>query len=232
MGRLGSTKDLDLASRARVAASYQEHCSLSAVAKEIGISRQAVGALLKRMGIDTSWRSKPLSLRGAAYRAKVTKISPQEKFWRQVNISSNKDECWKWVGKSKMPFGYGRMQFNGRGEYSHRLAWMFTYGAIPDDPAICVLHNCGIAACCNPNHLRLGTQKDNAADRSKHYQERGKSWGHWGRGRYIPSQKVEQVRALFLQGLPYRQIAGIVGIAPETSRKYCSNIIVANHNVL
>ncbi len=52
-----------------------------------------------------------------------------------------------------------------RYEYAARVA--FNLGTGQDIPqGLKVLHSCDHPICCNPAHLRLGTQKDNALDRS------------------------------------------------------------------
>jgi hypothetical protein len=45
---------------------------------------------------------------------------------------------------------------------AHRVAWEQAFGAIP--PGTCILHKCDNRACINPEHLFLGTRKDNAED--------------------------------------------------------------------
>ena len=61
--------------------------------------------------------------------------------------------------------GYGKFFFNGKLERAHRVAWIKAYGVIPD--GMSVLHRCDIPSCVNPNHLFLGTQKDNMRDMCK-----------------------------------------------------------------
>lgn len=80
------------------------------------------------------------------------------KFWSKVIKKSN-NKCWKWSG-TKHKFGYGH--FLGCG--SHRFSYEIHYGKIPNTKN--VLHSCNNPECTNPKHLRLGTTKDNALDRS------------------------------------------------------------------
>lgn len=90
------------------------------------------------------------------------------RFWSKVDMRG-RDECWMWMGGYRNPkigngsaFGYGSFKL-GRGMIqSHRLAYCLIHGAIP--PGMGVLHNCDNPSCCNPNHLRIGTQKDNSLD--------------------------------------------------------------------
>lgn len=60
--------------------------------------------------------------------------------------------------------GYGRIHsVRLGGQQAHRFAWELKNGPIPD--GIHVLHKCDTPPFCNPDHLFLGTNLDNVADK-------------------------------------------------------------------
>lgn len=71
-------------------------------------------------------------------------------------------DCIIWT-KSILKNGYGQDYLNGaQTRYAHRIAWIKKYGSIPK--GLLVLHKCDVRNCVNPNHLFLGTHKDNTQD--------------------------------------------------------------------
>lgn len=69
--------------------------------------------------------------------------------------------CWLWTG-SLLSNGYGSFGRRGR---AHRASYEAHVGPIPD--GLFVLHKCDVRCCVNPNHLWVGTNTDNARDRSR-----------------------------------------------------------------
>lgn len=86
-----------------------------------------------------------------------------ERFWSKVNIAGP-DDCWEWTA-SRDKDGYGRFCMEGRRRRANRIAYMFANGF--DPCRLGVLHTCDNPACCNPNHLWLGTCLDNNKDRER-----------------------------------------------------------------
>lgn len=89
----------------------------------------------------------------------------RQRFWKKVSTGKKKS-CWEWkFGCTKA--GYGQLQIRAvspRPLLAHRVAWELTNGVIPE--GLHILHECDNPRCCNPNHLFLGTQRDNNLDRT------------------------------------------------------------------
>ena len=94
-------------------------------------------------------------------RKKKSLIVSHEKLISNSDGNHDPDKCWNWM-KSKNTKGYGKTRSEGRLHYVHRLSWEFTNGKIAD--GLLVLHKCDNPSCINPNHLFLGTHKDNIND--------------------------------------------------------------------
>ena len=93
-----------------------------------------------------------------------------EEFWLAVDVADDDDDCWEWT-MSTDRYGYGQVWWDGELTRSHRKAWKLAVGPIPD--GLHILHSCDNPPCCNPFHLRPGTQADNNGDtvsRERHWQ--------------------------------------------------------------
>ena len=65
----------------------------------------------------------------------------------------------------KTPGGYGLFSYKCRTIFAHRLSYMLAkkLESLPKDKVI--RHMCGNRSCINPEHLKLGTHKENADDK-------------------------------------------------------------------
>jgi hypothetical protein len=70
-------------------------------------------------------------------------------------------KCVEWSG-ARSGDGYGAVYIDGKQRAAHRVAWEKAKGVIPD--GMWILHRCDNPLCVNPDHLFLGTAKDNTQD--------------------------------------------------------------------
>jgi hypothetical protein len=89
------------------------------------------------------------------------------RFWKYVDKTTHPSGCWLWTG-ALTSTGYGQIGMGSktdgtrRPHKAHRVAWELSRGKIPQ--GMSVLHHCDNPPCVNPDHLFIGTQKDNAQD--------------------------------------------------------------------
>jgi len=98
--------------------------------------------------------------------------------------------CWLWQGfvhpmtPTKHGFsvgGYGTVGYRGRSRPVHRVVWTILKGAPPKKMDVC--HECDVRHCCNPDHLWLGTRRQNMQDMA-------------AKGRGLTGKKVMQTECL------------------------------------
>jgi DNA-binding XRE family transcriptional regulator len=79
-----------------------------------------------------------------------------------ANVMTNANGCWIWMA-ARTQGGYGALWLDGEVKYAHRVVGVL-FLALDENSGKCVLHECDTPACCNPNHLRLGSHRENMLD--------------------------------------------------------------------
>lgn len=149
---------------------------------------------------------------------------PAVRFWAKVKLGGPKD-CWEWVGgRVPGPHPYGKFYIRtDKPTLAHRFSWQLRFGPIPRDTFVC--HHCDNPPCVNPEHLFLGTDRDNIHDmiakgRARH--PRGEAHplylrGDLQRGARNPNAKltdadVAEIRRLRADGWTQQRIADKFGV--------------------
>lgn len=134
-----------------------------------------------------------------------------ERLWKRVDRSAGPDACWPWTG-SVNPKGYGDLGPGPGERTAHRIAYASTFGAIP--PGLCVLHRCDNPPCCNPDHLWLGTHKDNSVDmvrKGRSHRARNERSGMVK----LSNAQVDEIRQRWRRGEALKAMAPDYGVHPS-----------------
>lgn len=124
----------------------------------------------------------------------------------------NKDTgCWDWL-RYKNKGGYGRGRYLGKICLAHRSSYEYHVEPIPKGMLVC--HTCDNPPCINPEHLFLGTSKDNAIDMIKK-----------GRNNYkVTKKEVLEIRKLHKEKIfKVSQLASLYFISQSHTYKIINN---------
>jgi DNA-binding CsgD family transcriptional regulator len=144
---------------------------------------------------------------------KDTKIRP---------YSTLTEDCWIWTGS---------VSVDGRGLYqteltkklriikAHRLS-MYLFKPTEWKHNLDVLHSCDNPICVNPNHLRMGDQKENNEDRDKRCRQVALSGSKNGSAKFTEEQ-IKEIIELRKAGKIYPEIAAIYKVNRRTIERIC-----------
>ena len=131
-----------------------------------------------------------------------------DRFWSKVD-KKNDNDCWNWLGsKDKDGYGWFSLKENHKTIFAHRYSALLKYTDLQDK---LVRHTCDNSKCVNPNHLILGTPKDNSNDMI----ERNRSL----KGELNPNSKLTNIQVKEILEL-YEIEKGSYGILVRLAEKY------------
>ena len=129
------------------------------------------------------------------------KMPEIERFMQKVHKAGN--GCWLWTAY-RMKNGYGLFRTPAKHELAHRASYRLFTGELDQRD---VMHACDTPACVNPEHLSLGTRKENMQDAKRKMRMRvGESHG---RAKLTNEQVAFAKTALGTQ----QKIANLLGVS-------------------
>jgi len=111
-----------------------------------------------------------------------------------------------WTGTQRA--GYGSFWLNGNSIGAHRYIWETQHGPVPK--GMCICHQCDVRRCVNPEHLFLGTPKDNTQDMVT--KRRGISGERHPLSK-LTSENVITIRARWSKGAKQNHLATEFGVS-------------------
>jgi hypothetical protein len=132
---------------------------------------------------------------------------------KQIEFEVDNNGCFNCVSHAKIKGGYHRIKINYKHELVHRYIFEQCFGFIPGN--LLVRHKCDNPSCINPEHLELGTSKDNMQDKSI----RGRCnpvFGIRNNQSKLDPDKVIEIRSLLDRGLTLKNIANRFGVSEST----------------
>jgi hypothetical protein len=166
-----------------------------------------------------SWKAAPRRTAAGTFAPGPGLRSVEQRFWEKVRKSEG---CWEWIAAKHDAFGYGVLSVGRKPRLAHRLSWEFAHGS-PPPKGFQVCHRCDNPPCVRPDHLFLGTARDNSQDmitKGRARMSHSRYGTHNPFWKYTPEQ-VARVRELYALGWKRRHIAKETGI-PAT---YVSELI-------
>jgi hypothetical protein len=137
--------------------------------------------------------------------------APRDRFLTFVNKTPT---CWLWTGHTRGEMRYGAFWLDGRTTTAHRAAFTLFVSDIPAGQQ--VLHRCDEPKCVRPDHLFLGTQADNMADKAakgRCHDQRGER-SHTAK---LSRAQVADIKAKYLAGgVSQRALAASYKVSQRT----------------
>lgn len=157
---------------------------------------------------------------------KIDRDSLEERLLRRLNKTAT---CWEWTG-SVSSGGYGQMARRGNKGVparTHRVAYELWVGKLKKDMHVC--HKCDNRLCCNPDHLFLGTPKENMEDRERKGRGNHVNKERHGRAK-LTEQQAEEIRKKYIPfEYPYSKLAKEYGVTPMLIWHIVKNKIWKEH---
>lgn len=147
-------------------------------------------------------------------------------FSRTVEV----DGCWNWTG-AKNARGYGRIRTGGfrKTEYVHRVV---AFAFLGKKDGMCACHHCDNPSCVRPDHLFIGTAKENHGDMIAKGRGAPLPKADWPSSvragthhlQKLKASDVYMIREDLALGKSHSSIAASHGVSPKTISKIATGV--------
>jgi hypothetical protein len=148
-------------------------------------------------------------------------MSDEERFWSKVEKGP---DCWLWLGglargnsgKSSLQYGFFMTgTYKSKKQWiAHRFSYYLTYGEIP--AGLMVRHMCHNTKCVRPDHLKVGTHKDNMQDMAD--AKRVNAKGERNSQSKLTVDDVVKIKAMLKEGHTSTAIATVFNVVSSNIR--------------
>ncbi len=133
------------------------------------------------------------------------------------SIEKQENGCWNWTSSIATKTGYGKLVFGGKDISAHRASYTVFKGEIPKGKHVC--HTCDNKKCVNPEHLWVGTAKENMQDKIS----KGRSPKYNLKNRKHSDELIQEILKLRNEGKTYAEIYKITKVPIGTACAYVNN---------
>lgn len=134
----------------------------------------------------------------------------EQRFAEKYRI--NESGCWIWTAAKSRGYGYLGRERNSGGAPAHRISYELPVGPVPD--GMIVRHKCHNPSCVNPDHLTVGTHRDNMRDMRLSGRRLGRNIGSTLTGR-----QMAKLKRLLFKGATQQAAADALGINRTTVQR-------------
>ena len=122
----------------------------------------------------------------------------------RIIAGSQKKENGCWIWKGSVAGDYGKVRWNSKTISAHRASYLSFHGPILAPLNVC--HACDEPLCANPDHLWVGTQKENKQDAKRKKRDLRGEKNHFHK---FTDLQIDEMRKLKKEGFSYSRLKRI-----------------------
>ncbi len=137
----------------------------------------------------------------------------------KIGAVPNQSGCLVWQA-GQTSDGYGVVTYKGKTRLAHRVSYEVSTGIAVEGKYVC--HKCDNPLCINPEHLFLGTHKDNMFDMKTKGRRKGIGCGESNGRAKLTAQQAKEIREQRSNGVMLKTLASQYGVGTSTIARVAS----------